>query len=83
MTREELIELARKIVNCQGTEEEIDEMVQIFNNNVPHPEGAHLFYYPENYNGKNQDISEYNPTIEEIVDKALNYKPIFMMYPIV
>lgn len=78
MTRDELIELARKIVNCQGTEEEIDEMCYIFNNNVPHPEGVLLFYYPENYNEKKHNISEYNPTIEEVVDRALNYKPILL-----
>ena len=78
MTREELIELAGKIVNCQGTEEEIDEMSDTFNKNVPHPNGVNLFYYPENYNKKKYDVPEYNPTIEEVVDKALNYKPIIL-----
>lgn len=78
MEKEELIKLAKKIVNCQGTEEEIEEMSEIFNKNVPHPSGVRLFYYPENYDKRKHKISEYNPTIEEVVDKALNYKPIIL-----
>ncbi|WP_018344756.1 bacteriocin immunity protein [Cytophaga aurantiaca] len=76
MSREELIELGRKIVNCEGTEEEIDSMYDLFNKNVPHPNGANLFYYPENFNARKDDLSKYNPLIEEVVDQALNYKPI-------
>jgi hypothetical protein len=76
MTREELIILGKKIVNCGGTEKEIDIMIELFNRNVPHPNGAGLFYYPENYNARRDDLSKYNPTVEEVVDKALSYKPI-------
>ncbi len=75
MTREELIKLGYKIVNCEGTEEEQDEMYELFSKNVPHPNGANLFFYPENYNARKDDISKYNPTVEEVVDKALSYKP--------
>ncbi len=76
MNRDELIELGRKIVNCEGTEQEIDAMLELFSINVPHPNGANLFYYPENYNGRKFDIAEYRPTIEEVVDKALSFKPL-------
>jgi len=76
MTREELIELGRKIVNCEGTEEEINSMYELFSKNVPHPNGANLFYYPENYNARKFHIAEYNQTVEEVVDKALSYKSI-------
>lgn len=76
LSREELIELGKKIVNSEGTENEINEMINAFNKNVPHPNGAGLFFYPENYNFRKDDISKYNPTVEEVVDKALNYKPI-------
>ena len=76
MTREELIELGYKIVNCEGTEEEIDMMYDLFCRNVPNPDGANLFFYPENYNARRDDLSQYNPTVEEVVDKALSYKPI-------
>ena len=76
MTREELIELGKKIINCEGAEKEIDEMYDLFSKSVPHPNGANLFFYPENYNARRDDLSKYNPTIEEVVDKALRYKPI-------
>jgi hypothetical protein len=76
MTREELIELGKKILNCEGTEEEVDIMIDLFNKNVPHPNGANLFFYPENYNARKDDLSKYSPTVEEVVDKALSYKPI-------
>lgn len=76
MKREELIELGYKIVNCEGSEDEIDELMELFDENVPHPDGANLFFYPENYNARKDDISQYNPTVEEVVDKALSYKAI-------
>lgn len=56
MTREELIVLGYKIVNCEGSEEEIDELMELFNQNVPYPDGADLFFYPENYNARKDDI---------------------------
>lgn len=74
MTREELINLEKKIINCEGTEDQINTMVNLFNTNVPHPDGANLFYYPENYNSKIFDISQYNPSVDDVVDKALSYK---------
>jgi hypothetical protein len=80
MTREELILLGKKIVNNEGTEEEIDEMYDLFSFNVPHPNGANLFFYPENYNANLDDISEYDPTVEEVVDLALSYKPMILPY---
>jgi hypothetical protein len=76
MTRYELIELGYKIKNFTGSEEDHVFLLNQFSNNVPHPDGAALFYYPENYNSKDYDISKYDPTVEEVVDKALSYKPI-------
>lgn len=76
MNRLELIKLGNSIINCVGSEEELDEMIELFNKNVTHPKGANLFYYPENYNARRDDLSKYNPTVEEVVDKALSYKPI-------
>jgi hypothetical protein len=57
----ELIELGYKIVNSEGTEEEIDEYYELFTKNVPHPNGANLFFYPENYNAQTDDLSKYDP----------------------
>ena len=65
LTREELINLVNKIVECEGSEEEIDEMIEVVKRNVPHPEISDLIYWNE---------EELTP--EQIVDKALDYKPI-------
>ena len=65
LTREELTNLVNKIVECEGSEEEIDEMIEIVKRNVPHPEISDLIYWNE---------EELTP--EQILDKALNYKPI-------
>lgn len=67
MTREELIELAQKIMNAEGaTEEEYRANIHLFKANVPDPNAANYFF-----DMKYKDLS-----IEEIVDKALSYKPI-------
>jgi hypothetical protein len=76
MTREELIELGYKLKNFKGSEEEHCYLLNLFSENVPHPNGSALFYYPEHYNARRDNLSKYNPTVEEIVDKALSYKPI-------
>jgi hypothetical protein len=67
LTREELNELVRKILNCEGTEQELDEMVLVLRKNSPDPNILNLMYYPKN----NISLSP-----EEIVDAALAYKPI-------
>jgi len=65
LSKEDLIELVRKIMNVEGTEEEIDDMIDILKSSVPHPEVSDLIYWNEN------DL-----TPEQIVEQALNYKPI-------
>ena len=67
MTREELIELAQKIMNAEGdTEEEYRSNIHLFKANVPDPNATDYFF----------DMKYKNLTIEQIVDKALSYKPI-------
>lgn len=65
LTREELIELVNKIIECEGSEEEIDVMIEVVKRNVPYPDISDLIYW-----------SEDELTPEQIIDKALNYKPI-------
>ena len=76
MTREKLIDIGRRIVACDGTEEDINILTELFDKNVTHPNGSNLFFYPENYNARRDDISNYNPSVEEVVDKCLSHKPI-------
>jgi len=63
MTREELIELVKKISAAEGTEEEINNMLSLLKKNVPDPRVSNYIYW--------DDL-----TPEEVVDKALKYKPI-------
>ncbi|WP_449386681.1 hypothetical protein [Chryseobacterium lineare] len=67
MNKEELIQLAKDIMNAIGkTEEENDAMLQRFLDNVPDPNASDLFF--------SQDYEDL--TAEEIVEKALSYKSI-------
>ena len=64
MTREELVEITKQIINVGNkTEEEIDQLLNVLEKNVPDPEVSDLIYF-----------NELSP--EQIVDKALSYKPI-------
>ena len=63
MTREELVELVKKIAAVDGTEEEIDNMLELLKKNVPDPRVSNYIFHT-------------NLTPEEIVDKALAYRPI-------
>ena len=63
MDRTELIDLVSKIIKCEGTEEEIDNMILLLEENVVYPDISDLIFYDEK-------------SAEEIVDIALSYKPI-------
>ena len=63
MDRTELIDLVNKIINCEGTEKEVDNMILLLEENVIYPDISDLIFYDEK-------------TAEEIVDIALAYKPI-------
>jgi len=77
MNRDELIKLGNKLLNCES-EEESDELYELFNKQFNHPDAANLFYYPENYNARDNDISEYEPTVEEVIDLAASYQAIML-----
>jgi len=65
LSRQKLIELVENIVNADGSEEEIDDWITMVDENVPHPNISDLIFYPD---------EELTP--EEIVDKAMGYRPI-------
>jgi len=65
LSKEELIELVRKIMNLEGNEEEIDNMIELLKHSVPHPEVSDLIYRNEN-----------ELTAEQVVEQALSYKSI-------
>lgn len=63
LSKEELVELVKKIFAGNGSEEEINDLLDILKKNVPHPSPANLIYW--------EDL-----TPEEVVNKCLSYKPI-------
>ncbi|MDU0203964.1 bacteriocin immunity protein [Paenibacillus sp. MAH-36] len=65
LSKDQLIELVRKIMRVEGSEEEIDNMIEFLKFSVPHPEVSDLIYWNEN-----------ELTAEEVVEQALSYKPI-------
>jgi hypothetical protein len=68
MERDELIKLVKRITLFDGSEKEVDIMIGIFLKNVPDPNA--LAYLHE---------KEYEHfTAEQIVDKALAYKPFIL-----
>ncbi len=81
LSEEDLIALIRRIMNAEGTEEENNAMITLFNANVPHPQGANLAFYPADSGHRQVMIRAYNPSPEEVVEIALNYKPFVIPPP--
>jgi hypothetical protein len=67
INREELVKAVEKIMNADGTEKELDSLLDMLEKNVPHPNVNDLIFWNE------EDLSA-----EEIVDEALNYKPFLL-----
>ncbi len=67
MEKEELIDLVQKIMEANGNEEELDNCMLMVEANVPHPRVSDLIFY-----------SKVELTPEEIIEKALAYKPILL-----
>lgn len=63
MTREELIQLVEKIMKAEGSEQELDDLLDLLMDNVADPDVSNYIYY--------DDL-----TAEQVVDKALAYRPI-------
>lgn len=66
MMKEELIELVNKIMNAEyKDEEEGNKLIHLLENNISDPNISDLIFHPQA-----------EMTAEEIVEKALAYKPI-------
>ncbi len=75
LTRQELIDLGNKLLSASSEEEE-NRLYNEFNRQFSHPDAANLFYYPENYNARKMTFTDYDPTVEEVIDAALAHQPI-------
>jgi hypothetical protein len=67
----ELIAIGTKIKYNHGTEDEINNWMSLFDKNVPYPNGSSLFFYTKN----KIEIKGYKPTVNEVVETCLSYKP--------
>ncbi len=72
LTKTELVELVQKLINADGTEEEIDAWLRLVESSVPDPDVSNIIYWP-NVRGLPDDL-----TAEQIVEMALSYKPILL-----
>jgi len=73
LSRDELVELVRKIMNFEGTEKEIDESMDILEKNVADPQVTGYIFWPSRYTSPPRELSA-----EEVVDRALSYQPIIL-----
>lgn len=77
ITREELIEVARRAMDAENYPAN-EAYMAIFDANVPLESASNLIYYPLDYDtesntwGAGRPMSDYNPTPEQIVDWALS-----------
>lgn len=67
LNKEQLIKLVEEIVNPKLSDNEINEKIELFEKNVPHPAPSDLIFWDED------DLSP-----QEIVEEALNYRPIIL-----
>ena len=65
MTRSEIIELVRRVIDAAGNEEELDACISAVSAAVPHPRWTDLIFF---------DDRELSP--EEVVEEALAYRAI-------
>jgi hypothetical protein len=64
LTRDELVELVRRIMRLEQTGTTLDEWVWKLRQNVPHPGVSDMIFWPDR-----------ERTAEQIVDEALAWKP--------
>jgi hypothetical protein len=72
VTREELVEVTRRIANVEGEEHEVNFWLQLLKANVPDPAVSDLIFWPNLY-FNDEEVRELTP--EQIVDVALSHKP--------
>jgi hypothetical protein len=70
LTKEQLVDLVRKIMNLEFTEEQLGEMIDLLSRNT-YPGVSDLIYY-----------SKEQLTPGQIVDQALAYKPLITPPPL-
>jgi hypothetical protein len=75
ISREELLEVVRRAMPTTR-DPDYEYYMELFDAQVAMPCASGLIFWPDD--SREIDISTYDPTPEEIVDKALAYKPIHL-----
>jgi hypothetical protein len=70
ITRAELIELARRVAEADGTEHEIDFWLDMLVLNIPDPQVSDLIFWPGEYFGDGDNSREFTP--EQVIEIALS-----------
>ncbi len=65
-SKEELIAIVERIMRSDGTDDELDGLLEIFVASVPHPSASDLIFYP----------AKEGQSSTEIVEAAISYLPI-------
>ena len=68
LTREEMIALVERIIRHDGDEDQISEWLDQLARAIPNPHISQIIFWPE--------PDEEGLTPEQIVDKAMQYRPI-------
>jgi hypothetical protein len=63
---DELVELARRVMECTGAEHEIDFWLKMLEVNLPDPKVSDLIFWPGEYFGDGNNSRELTP--EQVVD---------------
>ena len=75
LSREQLVRIVDQLLRCDpADEEEQDRLLHLFQASVLHPRASTLIFFPEQELGP--EYQGRTLTAEEIVDRALDYKPI-------
>ncbi len=69
LSQDEMLALVDRISRADGTEEEAYADVELFIANCKHPDGSDLIFWP---NGFPHDPSKPEPTVEQIVERAMS-----------
>lgn len=69
MDRADLIRLVGSLTDPRTKPRQIETLAETFADNIPHPAGTDLLFYPENWG-----LSP-TPSPEEIVSEALSWRP--------
>lgn len=78
--RQHAVELVRRIVAADGTDEEIHALLNELHHLVPDPRVADLIFWPQHH-PLSADLSEQDLTPELIVDLAHRYSPLALGAP--